>query len=75
MTNGQRVWLSVFLVGLGAFFYFGGEILARHSDWAEFRTPAGVGEVFGLGASVVMAIAGALGLKTELVTQFFRRKE
>jgi len=58
----QKVALTVFLAGLAAFFYFGSGILAKHTAWTDFQSPAGVGEIFGLGFSVVVTIGGALGI-------------
>lgn len=69
----QRLSIVVLLTGLASFFYFGGELLLRHSSWAEFRTPAGVGELFGLGFSVVVAVAGALGIKPDSLLSVFTR--
>ena len=60
MDRSQQGWLVVFVVAAATFFYFGGEMLASHTDWAEFKTPAGVGEIFGLFASVLGVAAAAL---------------
>lgn len=58
--TGQRVSVVVFVSAAVAFFYFGGEMLARHTAWAEFQTPAGVGDICGLFASVGVVVAAAL---------------
>ena len=58
--NGQGKWLLLLLIAAAVFFYQGGEMLAQHSEWADFRTPAGVGELFTLCAAVIGAVAAAL---------------
>ena len=79
MQTRQKIALTVFLAGLASFFYFGSGILSKHTAWTDFQTPAGVGEIFGLGFSVVVTIAGALGINViDLVrkvtdSQFDRR--
>lgn len=60
MNKTQQGWGLLLLVALAVFFYQGGEMLAEHSDWSDFKTPAGVGEVFTLLAAVVGAVAAAL---------------
>jgi hypothetical protein len=62
MKTQQKIALTVFFVGMSAFFYFGKEMLTNHTAWTDFQTPAGVGEIFGLFFSVVVAIGGALGV-------------
>ena len=60
MKSSQKAWIVLFLVGAAAMFYFGQHILIKHSDWAEFKTPAGMAYIFELGFSVTGTIAGAL---------------
>lgn len=56
----QNGWIVGFLIAAGVFFYFGGEMLAKHTAWSDFQSPAGVGEIFGLLGSVVGAVGTAL---------------
>lgn len=58
----QTRWMVVFVLAAGAFFYFGSEILMKHTDWGDFKTPPGVGEIFGLFASVSFVVAAALNI-------------
>jgi len=67
----QRGYLAVFIIAAAAFFYFGGEMLARHSDWNEFSTPAGVGEIFGLLASTFGTVGAALKIDLDFVKRFY----
>lgn len=60
MNRAQQGWVLLLLVAAAVFFYQGGEMLASHSDWGEFKTPAGVGEIFTLLAAVIGALAAAL---------------
>lgn len=62
MKPAQKVAVTVFLCGVGAFFYFGQEVLRKHTAWTEYQTPAGVGDIFGLFFAVTVAIGGALGV-------------
>lgn len=64
MKDTQKLALTVFLAGLTAFFYFGAEILAKHTAWTDFQTPVGMSDIFGLFASVCFAVGGALGMDT-----------
>jgi len=63
----QNISLAVLISGIGSFFWFGSEILARHTSWVEFQTPAGVGEIFGLFFSVIAAVGAALGVDLGLL--------
>ncbi len=45
MKTGQQIWLFVFVAGLASFFYFGSDVLSKHTAWTEFQTPAGVGDI------------------------------
>jgi hypothetical protein len=74
MRTNQKVSITVFLIGLAAFFYFGSEMLANHTNWNEFKTPAGVGEIFGLLSSVTAVIAGALGIDVPSLLTSMRKK-
>lgn len=62
MQTNQKWILLVFVSGLGAFFYFGSEMLVKHTAWTEFQTPAGMADIFGLLASVTATVGAALGL-------------
>lgn len=74
--NGQqRLALIVFLVGAGAFFYLGGEMLKHHTAWADFQAPAGVGEVFGIFASVIGAVAAALKLDVTMIQKLWTKHD
>ena len=70
-TNSQRTYGLVFLVAAAAFFYFGGEMLAKHSSWSDFKDPPGVAEIFGLLASVIGAVAAAFKIDLGLVRGLF----
>lgn len=69
----QHAYVAAFLAAAVAFFYFGGEMLARHTSWSDFATPPGVGEIFGLLASVGVVVAAALKIDLGLVREFFGR--
>jgi len=70
-SHGQKLAMTALLIGGTSFFYFGAEILARHTSWTDFQTPAGVGEVFGMLASTLAAVTGALGLNTTVIGRLF----
>jgi hypothetical protein len=71
METRQKIAITVFITGLAAFFYFGSEMLVRHTAWTDFQTPVGVADIFGLMSSVTLAIAGALGINAfDLVRKF-----
>lgn len=72
MNRAQQGWIVTFVVAAAAFFYFGGEMLSNHTDWAEFKTPAGVGEIFGLFASVLGVVAAALKIDLPNLMSFLR---
>lgn len=72
MERQQQGWIVVFVIAAAAFFYFGGEMLGNHSDWAEFKTPAGVGEIFGLFASVLGVVAAALKIDLPNLLAFLK---
>ena len=74
MNRAQQGWLLFLLVAAAVFFYQGGEMLAQHSDWSDFRTPAGVGEVFTLLAAVIGAVAAALKIDLPHVLTVFKQK-
>lgn len=70
-TTHQRGYLAVFIIAAAAFFYFGGEMLAKHTAWSDFQTPAGVGEVFGLLGSTCGAVGAALKIDLDFVKRFY----
>lgn len=72
MERAQQGWIVVFLIGAGVFFYQGGEMLATHTAWSDFRTPAGVGEVFTLLGAVVVAVAAALKIDLPNLISFVK---
>lgn len=72
MNRAQQGWIVVLLMAAAVFFYQGGEILAQHSDWADFRSPAGVGEVFTLLAAVIGAVAAALKIDLPNLLAFLK---
>lgn len=64
MTTGQK-WragggLSALLAGIIVFLWRASEMLAHHTDWSAFKTPPGVGEIFLVVASALVAVAGAV---------------
>lgn len=67
----QRSSIAIFIVAGVAFFYFGGEMMAKHSNWADFATPPGVGEIFGLLASTLGAVGAALKIDLDFVRRFY----
>lgn len=71
MKTSQKVSVTVFICGLAAFFYYGKEILLKHTAWTDFQTPAGVGDIFGLFFSVTLAIGGALGINIFSIVRNF----
>lgn len=75
MNNTQKVSAVVFVAGLVVFFYFGAEMLARHTAWTDFQTPAGVSDIFGLFASVTAAIGGALGINVGVISKVLGKGE
>lgn len=54
-----------------AFIYQLSEILKRHSSWAEFRVPAGVGEILFALVCGLLALATALGLDVQSLVKGF----
>lgn len=72
MERAQQGWIVIFLIAAAVFFYQGGEMLAAHSDWADFKTPAGVGEVFTLLAAVIGAVAAALKIDLPNLISFVK---
>lgn len=58
--DGNKAPVAALLSGLVVLLYQLGEILAKHSLWAEFRTPAGVGELCVCLAAALVAFGGAL---------------
>jgi hypothetical protein len=62
MDKKQTFFILVFVSGLGAFFYFGSEVLAKHSDWNSFSTPMGMSDIFRVLASVTATVGAALGI-------------
>ncbi len=57
----QTLSKTLVVAGVALFLYQLGELLGSHSTWAEFQSPAGVGELVKLLGGVVLAIVGALG--------------
>ncbi len=74
MENKQKFWLTVLLVALAAFFYSGIEILAKHSDWSEFRTPVGTSDLFRIGFAVVSAVTAALNIDISKILNLLKGK-
>ena len=74
MNNSQKFWLTVFLVAFAAFFYSGIEILAKHSDWSEFKTPVGTSDLFRIGFAVVTAVTAALNIDISKVLGMLKGK-
>lgn len=71
--NGQGKWVVLLLVAAAVFFYQGAEMLAQHSDWTDFKTPAGVGEIFTVLAAVVAAVAAALKIDLGLLSAWTKK--
>lgn len=61
MNKDQKLSL-VCLGGTVVFLYQLAEILSQHTTWAEFQTPAGVGELVLCVAAGLAAVAAALGI-------------
>lgn len=57
----QALSKTLLIGGIAWFLYQFGELLTQHSEWSYLSTTAGVGEVFKLGASVILSVIGALG--------------
>ncbi len=74
ISTSQKVSGIVFIAGLFTFFYFGSEMLAKHTAWTDFKTPVGVGDIFGLFASVTASIGGALGVNVSKMLNYFGSK-
>lgn len=72
--DGNKAPLAALLSGLIVFLYQLGEILAKHSLWAEFRTPAGVGEICVASAAALVAFGGALFTDFSKLIDALRRK-
>lgn len=59
----QTISWAFVVAGLGLFFYQGGELIAKHSTWAEVAAPAGIGELFKAAGGACLAVMGAFGVK------------
>lgn len=57
-----------------AFIYQLSEILKRHSEWSEFRVPAGVGEILFALVCGLMALATALGMDLDSLIKGFTKR-
>lgn len=64
--------LTAFLMGLIVFLWRASEMLAHHTDWSAFRTPPGVGEIFLVMASALVAVAGAVVTDFDKLITVFR---
>lgn len=78
MTTSQK-WragggLSTLLTGLIVFLWRASEMLAHHTDWAAFKTPPGVGEIFIVMASALVAVAGACITDFDKLVETFIKK-
>lgn len=64
MSSGEKVKmggaLSAVFVGWVAFIYQMSEMLAKHTDWNQFRTPPGVSEILTAMFFALLAFGGAL---------------
>lgn len=60
----ERQWTSrtLLLLGATAFLYQMSEVLTKHTSWADFSTPPGVGEICLAVVYALVAILGALGI-------------
>jgi hypothetical protein len=70
----QKLSIIVFIAGLAAFFYFGQEVLAKHTDWNSFSTPVGMSDIFGVGLGVTGAVGGALGINITGIVKSMRKQ-
>lgn len=58
-----------------AFLYQLSEILRRHSQWAELKVPAGVGEILFAVVCGLAAVATAWGIDIDSLIKGFKSKE
>lgn len=71
LKTSQKISIPLFVIAMVAFFYFGSEMLKNHTNWNDFQTPAGVGEIFYLFASVFASIGAALGIDVSSLVRKF----
>lgn len=62
MGNQKLSW-TLLIGGAALFLYQMGEVLAKHSVWAEVWQPAGVGEILRTAGGALISVIGALGIK------------
>jgi hypothetical protein len=62
-TMNQTLSKALLLSGGTWFLYQLAEFLAKHSSWADFSTPAGIGEIVQLAAGAIVTVLGALGVE------------
>lgn len=74
MNTGEKSALAIALAGIIALCYQGGEMLTKHTDWAHFYTPPGVGEILITVGIALATVLAALYVDPGKVIDLIRRK-